>query len=385
MISREIIDRFLKGEYSQEELEFLKNYFEKDEVEELYEMLRNDWTQAEAKPVPNEVIHQHWRKLKAEITPINQNKSKSGLSQKVITYGALIAASLLFGFFLFKPETVDSKKVIFKTSLNTSNSINIKLADGKIKYILPSGTRTIVASNGLAVAQQKENKLVYSFNRSDLTELRYNTLTVPLGKTFKVVLSDQSEIILNAGSSLRYPVQFLPNKSREVYLTGEGYFSIQKAKTSFVVHTTDISTTVFGTKFNISSYPSESTTKVVLEEGSISVNRLNTKKLIRKLVPNEMATYNKASKEIHISNVDISSYISWIDGVLLFKNENFSEIIKKLERHFDREIILTKSSANQAKFTGRFEVENLEEILKTIQKIVKFNFEEIDNKIYITP
>jgi len=387
MISREIIDRFLKGEYSLEELALLKKHFTTDDIQTLEEIIREDWNKADVQHVPQEELHKQWKQFKAQLPPAKAKKPTRKLTRKLTTYSALIAASLVLGFFIFKPKPSDlNSQVKEKIYLsNGSNVVTVKLGDGSVQNILPTATRTIVSKNGVAVAQQEQNKLVYALTSASISEQQYNTLTVPLGKTFKVVLSDQSEITLNAGSSLRYPIQFLPNKTREVYLSGEGYFSIQKSKTSFVVHTTNISTTVYGTQFNISSYPSESTTKVVLVEGSIGVHQLNNIKSTRRLVPNEMAAYDKTNKKIMVSTVDVSSYISWIDGVLLFKNENFLEIIKKLERHFDRKINVETTNFSKAKFTGRFEIESLDEILKTIQKIVKFDYTSTADEIKINP
>ena len=55
-------------------------------------------------------------------------------------------------------------------------------------------------------------------------ELAYNTLHVPIGQRANLTLSDGTEVWLNAGSSLKYPVNFNQTE-RKVSLSGEAYFT----------------------------------------------------------------------------------------------------------------------------------------------------------------
>ena len=100
----------------------------------------------------------------------------------------------------------------------------------------------------------------------------YNTLKIPYGKKFEVQLSDGTIVHLNAGTSLRYPVQFVKNQSRQVYLTGEAFFEVSKDKAHpFTVNTQEVNVEVLGTKFNVNSYTEDVSTDVVLVEGKVSL------------------------------------------------------------------------------------------------------------------
>src|SRR5699024_10276411 len=73
----------------------------------------------------------------------------------------------------------------------------------------------------------KEKNLLRYTSQSVLDESEnpeYNTLNVPNGERFELELSDGSYIMLNAGSSLKYPVNFFDKGSRKVYLKGEAFF-----------------------------------------------------------------------------------------------------------------------------------------------------------------
>jgi len=59
--------------------------------------------------------------------------------------------------------------------------------------------------------------------------LVFNEVFVPLGARSQITLSDGTKVWLNAGSRLRYPVNFM-KKYREVELEGEAYFDVTKVR-----------------------------------------------------------------------------------------------------------------------------------------------------------
>ena len=63
-------------------------------------------------------------------------------------------------------------------------------------------------------------------------------------------LSDGTEVILNAGSILRYPVNFAGDK-REVELVGEAFFKVAKSDKPFFVRMGENNIRVYGTRFNV--------------------------------------------------------------------------------------------------------------------------------------
>ena len=98
-----------------------------------------------------------------------------------------------------------------------------------------------------------------------------HSLTVPRGQTFKLILSDGTEVYLNADSRLVYPSRFT-GKERSVFLDGEAYFRVAKdAGHPFIVRTQTLQTRVLGTEFNVSGYEG-SDTEVTLVEGSVEVS-----------------------------------------------------------------------------------------------------------------
>jgi len=316
---------------------------------------------------------------------ISQNKSKK---RKFLL---LKYAAVFIGLFIISAMSYYQIGDQVKTSQPIRNQVTLELEDGSVKIIQNDKDFNILAENGDLVGQKEDSKLVYSntSKKEQIKQLRYNVLKVPYGKRFEIELSDGSYVHLNAGSSLKYPVEFLRGKSRKVFLNGEAYFKVAKNKEdSFIVNANGLNTQVFGTEFNVSSYENDETTKIVLVEGSIGVytnqDEFNPD-IDQYLKPNEMASYSKAKKTIKIKEVDISCHISWIDGVLFFKNEPFNNIVNKLERHYDVHITNNYHDLNQQRFTGMFRIENIEEVLKTFIHSTKFNYKITEDQIIINP
>ncbi|HEX3006754.1 MAG TPA: FecR domain-containing protein, partial [Bacteroidales bacterium] len=126
------------------------------------------------------------------------------------------------------------------------------------------------------------------------SEVVYNEVSSPAGSRSQAVLPDGTKVWLNAGSKIRYPMEFL-NGDRQVTLSGEAYFEVSKMKDKrFIVKAGDLAIKVWGTKFNVKAYPEENTIQTTLVEGSVSI--LNTKENKRGetyLQPKQTATYYK--------------------------------------------------------------------------------------------
>ena len=98
-----------------------------------------------------------------------------------------------------------------------------------------------------------------------------------------------------------------------------------------------------------------------------------------------MASYSFSDKELAKTNVDVSSHIAWKDGILLFKNEDFYRITKKLERHYNIKIDFNDVEVGKERYTGRFKTETIQEILQAFQRIKDFDFAIKDKEVIINP
>lgn len=325
------------------------------------------------------LLHEQIQNTKT-ITNTHKNKRNNYLKYAAVFVGILISTSLYF----YNNILLDNNQII--------NEVTLQQDNGSMETIKENDLfKEIKNENGVVLGVQKKNKIVYKNEKDSLakTKLSINTLKVPYGKKFQLVLSDGTIVHVNAGSTLKFPTQFISGRVREVELSGEAYFEVTRnEKDPFIVSTNGIKTEVFGTKFNVSSYANDPFSEVVLVEGSVGVFK-DKKRFDKKndtfLKPNQKASLLKSNKDLAISEVKTENYIAWVDGVLLFKNESFENIMKKLERAYDKKIIINYQKIKTEKFTGRFDIEGIEDVLKTFKSNTFFNFNIKENEIIINP
>jgi ferric-dicitrate binding protein FerR (iron transport regulator) len=181
-----------------------------------------------------------------------------------------------------------------------------------------------------------------------------------------VKLPDGSMVVLNAGSTLEYPVTFKAKKNREVTLNGEGYFDIKHDPSSpFIVHTGKLSTTVLGTAFNIKAYPNENDITVTVTRGKVKVS--DDKKVIGIITPDQQIKFNKHQHESQQQHVDSKEVVAWSDRDIFFDDATLADVAKQLEQRFGIAIVFDNDTIKDCRFTATFvSGEDLNQILTVI-------------------
>lgn len=273
-----------------------------------------------------------------------------------------------------------------------ANSITLQLENGSIEIISENGETKVVDSEGEVVGAQKEGSLVYSSttNNTKKDSLVYNTLSVPYGKRFELLLSDGTNVHLNAGTSLRYPVKFIEGKDRRVFLEhGEAYFSVTKdVNHPFIVSKNSLDVRVLGTEFNISAYPEDENIKTVLVEGAVSIynnDLIYDYEKATNLEPGLLGVWNKENYHVRVENVDVNMYTAWRTGKLILKEVSFKDMLKKIERQYDVTFINNKGSLNSRLFTARFDIEDINLVMRNLSEYASFDYviDSENNKITI--
>lgn len=273
----------------------------------------------------------------------------------------------------FADQIVQIPSVSQSTVLIRSNGENIDLrkSSSTVDY---SSRGSVVLNNDSVIQAEAENSNAM------------NQLIVPYGSQTEVILPDHTHVWLNAGSRLVYPTQF-QGKTREVMLFGEAFFKVTKnADHAFVVNTSDLEVTVLGTEFNLSAYAEDNVIQTVLKEGSVSVQRRNSGFYEKALTlkPNQMALFNKNSKEINVYQVDADNYTFWIQGLLSFDEIDFNRIIKKVERFYNIRISFSDPKLGMMRISGKLDLkQNKEEVLEYLGKVSLTNIKRVNNSQYI--
>lgn len=381
---RKIITKYLSQKATAEELSTLLNWIQKESNQEVFKKVvqahffinyRN--TASDSKNALAQFIkHKKSTRDKKFIFIHSQNT-------QWLKYAALLLVLLTSSVFLYFNKTATPR---FEYPINT-NAISIQLENGEVIELnkdldtiikTKNGLTTVNITNGvLSLKNKSKNQLVSGFN----------TLSVPNGKVISVTLEDGSLVQLNSGSELKYPQSFLGASKRSVYLKGEAFFTIAPdLNKPFLVHSKGIYTQVYGTEFNISAYEKEPLVEVVLVAGSVGVGIVNDtiSNQLKMIAPSQKLTGSTISnKAFTIENVNVTPYISWTKGIVVFENEPLSSIIKKLERRFNVNIVNENKKLSQQRFTGVFNKEDIELILKTIQTHTYFKYSKKGNLITI--
>ena len=381
---KKLLEKFVLNNCSSNEIELVVNYFKTNK-------LTNDFpTVEDVNAVLGEITELDTTKSDNIFSAILKSSSKIETiklksKKKFLRRNSAIAASLLIlisiGWFYQNTITEKNNKLIL-----SGKEITLQLANGDIQIISEDNTTTVIDADGNTIGTQKGNSIIYNPN-AKLEKLVYNTLKIPNGKQFELKLSDGTNVHLNAGTSIKYPVQFIEGQNREVYITGEAFFDVTKDKKHpFVVNADKLNILVLGTHFNVSSYPEDDLTDVVLVEGSVSLSSITESFEIVKntiLKPGEKASFTKISTQISIKNVDPDIYISWMKGSLIFKNMSFKNIITKLERHYDVTITNKNAKLDNEKFSGSFKNQSIAKVLGYFSEIQGFNYTFKDKEITI--
>ncbi len=198
------------------------------------------------------------------------------------------------------------------------------------------------------------------------------------GIVTQVLLPDSSKVWLNAGSSLRYPSRFT-EKERHVQLSGEGYFEVQSDKEHpfYVSLDNGIKVKAHGTKFNINAYKEDRVVETTLETGLVDVISASRTVLLK---PNEQVCYDKEDGHFAISSVNIEEKTAWKEGKLVFRNATLEEVVKKLSRRYNIDIVLHRESQKDYKFRATFSSENITQILDYLRIAAPISWSFADMK-----
>ena len=263
-------------------------------------------------------------------------------------------------------------------------TITLELEDGSIQIINPEDSKEVRDAQGNVMGNQQKTQLIYT-GESTPEALVHNTLTVPYGKRFDVVLSDGTIIYMNAGTELKYPISFLSEGNREVYVSGEAYFDVAPdTERPFIVNAETLDIEVLGTEFNVQAYPEDKLSDVVLVEGSVAMYaNEGHKENVTVLTPGNKGSFDRSDSEIVTEKVNVRVYTSWRNGELVYRNIPFKHMLKKLERHYNIKMVLDNSVLGEELFSASFDRKSIEDVLKSFDEVYSIEYTITNNMVII--
>ncbi len=201
----------------------------------------------------------------------------------------------------------------------------------------------------------------------------------------EIILPDGTKVWLNNSATLKYPREF-SEKARNVYLDGEAYFEVTKNRHKpFTVQSDAMRVRVLGTTFNFKCDKNYRIAEVTLIEGEIEVKGNKEEGQII-LAPGQRAELNKNNGRLTVKQVDAKMDAVWHDNLIPFQKADIFTISKALERFYDIKIILSPDMRADKTYSGVLKKKStIESVLKSLQNSISIDYKIVGNNIFISP
>lgn len=269
----------------------------------------------------------------------NRKRRRQGISIGSIAILFLLGIGLYINFLSnkYQPDPAFSNQQQF-VELQLSNEKTVTL----------SGDKQQIELGGITL-NSAQRTLTYSSEGNAPAGLA--TLSIPVGKDYKIQLSDGTEVWLNSSTKLQFPFNF-DGKTREITVTGEAYLKVApNPQKPFIVHLPYSSNVeILGTSFNVNTYD-PGKIKVSLLEGAV---KMQTQQEVKILKPGEQTIYIP-TKGLHVTTFDEENVLAWQHGIYRFEDTPLEEICQVIPRWFGIKVVIDNRQAAKQRFTGSFD------------------------------
>ena len=240
---------------------------------------------------------------------------------------------------------------------------------------------TLLSRQGVTICLDSLQGITYLPAFSGESEPVYNTIEVPRGGEYRLVLPDGSMVWLNSDSELKFPMNFAGER-RKVFLKGEAYFQVAKDKEHpFVVVTGEAEVEALGTSFNIYSYEEENRIETTLVEGAVRFAVADQTVI---LMPGEQGVVG-TDGNLEKKKVDVFPYIAWKEGKFVFRKRSLEEVMHIISRWYNVEAVFQNESLKKVSFSGNLKrYDDFEHIVSMLEMTGGIRFKVEGRKIFIT-
>jgi transmembrane sensor len=333
--------KWLQGTCTKEEEAYLQQWYQENNENPL--------------PIPADIATSEQQLRELLLSNIKREIENSKIKRIPRWYklaGIAAALVLLFGLPLYLvrltnyEQTGQITRVQKEVHPGTKTAI-LTLADGT-KIDLSNNRQHVLHQDGkIKITTTAEGTVQYQFipDKSKLSN-KTNTIETPIGTEYNIILADGSKVWLNAESTLTFPESFTAD-NREVKLSGEAYFEVTAdKKRPFYVKADQQVIRVFGTHFNVKSYPNEDN-RTTLIEGSVQVTQAGRSKMLR---PGQAAF--STNNNLVIADVNTEEAIAWKNGFFYFESTPVKQALSAIKRWYNVDIIY-KGTNEKRELTGK--------------------------------
>ncbi len=210
-------------------------------------------------------------------------------------------------------------------------------------------------------------------------------------QVMQIQLADGSQVSLQRGGRLRYRTG-LAGPQREVYLTGDAFFSVKKnPQKPFVVYANGLVTKVLGTSFRINAPVDASTVTVAVRTGRVSVypnqsSRVQdpeSKGMV--LTANQKAVFHRDAATLDKLLVESPSLLIPKKELqpFVFDDVPVARVFGAIERAYGVDIIFDEEVMQHCSLTLSIDEEDLFQKMDIICKVLDAHYKLIDGQLVI--
>ncbi|MEX1063163.1 MAG: FecR domain-containing protein [Balneolaceae bacterium] len=206
-------------------------------------------------------------------------------------------------------------------------------------------------------------------------------IAVEKGQRSNIILTDGTNVTLNADSRISLPETFRPNR-REVYLTsGEAYFEVAgDPEKPFLIHSGGSVVRVLGTSFSVRYYPEDDGVRVVVKEGTVSLAPEHDENGGIVLTADQLGYYSEGSSVTSEEIDDVALFLSWTEGYLKFRDTPMKEVAVELERKYNIDVSFMNPGLEELRLTAELKGRSVYSVLDVISASLGIEYRETDRQ-----
>jgi ferric-dicitrate binding protein FerR (iron transport regulator) len=224
--------------------------------------------------------------------------------------------------------------------------------------------------------------LLKNYRAGQSNAIAFTTISTGIGQKKKIIIQDGSQLILNAGTTVRVQNDFSGDRKIEL-VDGEVFFDVKKdEKRPFIIQSQGVTTTVLGTSFSISAYKELNKLSIGVLSGKVSVaGQLVPFSLLEK---EQELIYDKDAGSYKRIALD-PSLTAWQNGRLVLNDLSFREMAVLIKKNFGIEMQTRDEAIRNKRFTADLPVSmSPVKAAQVLAAIYSLRIEKKGNQIFLS-
>ena len=218
--------RYCKHELSEEEYRFLQRWLEeKQENRQTFREWVRTYRQGRKVGCWDGIQEeQAWEQISCRLSasPRKRRRLWKEWWKQVAILILLLGSGLLY---YSLQQLQESRETALSQIVPGSRKAVLRLSDGREVTLEKETTCVLTEEDGTRISVGGQEHIVYQAVSQEQEKLAYNSITVPRGGEYSLVLSDGTRVWLNAETELTYPTVFGKGE-RKLMLKGEACFEV---------------------------------------------------------------------------------------------------------------------------------------------------------------